>query len=318
MSVLPPSGFQVSQISGPLVVAYTLNWGLFGTLSVQIYLYYLAFPTDRTAVKCVVYTIYILEIVQTVLVSHDAFAIFGYGFGNLESLTDMHLDWLTVPVMSGVVAFIGQAFYAYRILALSKSPFVPGFIVLISLTSSIAALMTGVYSFQAGNVIALELIPKTRIVVGIWCGGAALGDIIIAICMTYYLSQKDSGFADTHALVTKFIRLTIETGKQAAVALLNLVLFFACPGTGYYGALALCMPKLYANAVLTILNARFKILGGRATYISTSDAHDSVPTRIRFQIRTASSDAELGTLGSRRTNASLGAEIGRLGRVRRA
>ncbi len=36
------------------------------------------------------------------LVTHDVFAIFGYGFGDMEALTDMHLDWLTVPVVSAV------------------------------------------------------------------------------------------------------------------------------------------------------------------------------------------------------------------------
>ncbi len=34
------------------------------------------------------------------LVTHDAFAMFGYGFGDIETLTDMHFNWLTVPIMS--------------------------------------------------------------------------------------------------------------------------------------------------------------------------------------------------------------------------
>lgn len=49
-----------------------------------------------------VYGVYLLEIIQTILVTHDAFAIFGYGFGDLENMAAMHLDWLTVPIMSGV------------------------------------------------------------------------------------------------------------------------------------------------------------------------------------------------------------------------
>ncbi|KAJ3929057.1 MAG: hypothetical protein NXY57DRAFT_900811, partial [Lentinula lateritia] len=256
------------------IIAYILHWGLFGTLSIQIYLYYLAFPSDRTIIKSVVYGIFLIEIFQTILVTHDAFAIFGYGFGSFESLTKMYFDWFTVPVMSGIgecMAFIGQTFYAYRIRVISKSNLVPAFIIIVSLTSSIAAFMTGAYSYQAGNVLTLRQSIKTSTV--IWCAGAALGDIVIAVCMTYYLSQKDSGLSETHAIVTKFIRLTIETGSVTAiVALLNFIFFFVFPDTGYYGVPALIMPKLYANSVLMVLNARIKIIGGRATYISTFDA----------------------------------------------
>ncbi len=63
-------------------------------------LYYLAFPKDRQFTKYLVYGIYIVEFAQTMLVTHDAFSMFGYGFGDIEALTDMHFNWLTVPIMS--------------------------------------------------------------------------------------------------------------------------------------------------------------------------------------------------------------------------
>ncbi len=75
------------------------------------------------------------------LVTHDAFAGFGYGFGDMDALTAIYFSWLTVPIMSGIgaysvicsfpllmtsaVAFVGQVFYAYRIFILSKSRVVP-------------------------------------------------------------------------------------------------------------------------------------------------------------------------------------------------
>jgi hypothetical protein len=65
-------------------------------------LYYEAFPKDRQAYKWLIYGIYILEFVQTMLVTHDAFAMFGYGFGDVQAVTDIHFNWLTVPIMSGI------------------------------------------------------------------------------------------------------------------------------------------------------------------------------------------------------------------------
>ncbi|KAK0459350.1 uncharacterized protein EV420DRAFT_1642315 [Desarmillaria tabescens] len=275
-----PAGYPIEKLSGPLIVAGLLHWGLFGTLSVQ-----LSFPNDRRFTKYLVYGIYVVEFVQTILVTHDAFAEFGYGFGNIEVLTGMHFNWLTVPIMSAVVACIRQSFYAYRIFILSKSQIVP-----LSLTSAVAAIITGTYCFEAGDVTKLNN-RRTSIAVGIWRGAAALCDILIAICMTYYLMRCDTGFRRTRMLVTKLIRLTIETGTiTAVVALLNLILFFALPHQTFYGTPALIMPKLYANTVYMVLNSRIRILGGRDTDTSSLDI--SITTTM---IRDITSDPIQGT-----------------------
>ncbi|PBK61336.1 hypothetical protein ARMSODRAFT_1008877 [Armillaria solidipes] len=266
-----PAGYPIARLSGPFIVGYLLHWGLFGTLSIQLYLYYLAFPNDRRFIKYLVYGIYIVEFVQTILLSHDAFAMFGYGFGDLDALTDIHFNWLIVPIMSAVTACVGQGFYAYRILILSKSRSVPAFVTCVSLTSSVAGIITGVYCFQAGNITKLENL-KMSIAVGIWCGGTALCDIVIAICMTYYLMRSKTGFRQTQIMVTKLIRLTVESGSVTAVGtLINLILFFAFRHQVFYSTVALIMPKLYANSVYMVLNSRIRIICGRDTYTSSTD-----------------------------------------------
>ncbi|KAK0241104.1 hypothetical protein EDD85DRAFT_948200 [Armillaria nabsnona] len=280
-----PAGYPVEKLSGPEIVAHLLHWGLFGTLSVQLYLYYLAFPKDRQFIKYLVYGVYIVEFVQTILVSHDTFAMFGYGFGDLDALTEVHFNWLIVPIMSAVTASVGHVFYAYRIVILSKSRIVPIFVICVSLTSSVAAIITGVYSFQAGNITKFNT-RKMSIAIGIWCGGSALCDIVIAICMTYYASSfslslmhSNTSFRQTRIIVTKLIRLTIETGSATAVvALLSLVLFFVFPGETFYATPALIMPKLYANTVYMVLNSRIRIIGGRDTYMSSTDMEMTTTT----------------------------------------
>ncbi|SJL07006.1 uncharacterized protein ARMOST_10349 [Armillaria ostoyae] len=183
-----PAGYTLAELSGPMIVGCLLNWGLFGTLSVQLYLYYLAFPNDRRFTKNLVYGIYVIEFVQTMLVARDMFVTFGYGFGDMDALTRVDLYSLTVPIMGAVAACIGQGFYAYRIFILSKSRIIPIFIICISLTNSVASMLTAIYGFQAGTLAKLNT-RKMHIAVGISCGAAALCDILIAICMTYYASS---------------------------------------------------------------------------------------------------------------------------------
>ncbi|KAF7352173.1 hypothetical protein MVEN_01180500 [Mycena venus] len=261
----PP--INVAEFSGPLIIAYFLHWGLFGTLSVQLYLYYLAFPNDRIFTKCLVYTVYTLELVQTMFMTRDAFQTFGYGFGDPAAITDLYFAWLYIPVMGGLVAFIGQSFYAYRIYILSKRWIVPVLIVLVSLASSVGGCLLGGFSHIAGH---LTLLTNSKITAGIWLGSSALSDISIAVCMTYYLSKSDTGFRRTHALVTRLIRLTVETGSlTAVVAVINLALLFAFPTKLYFVTGGLVLPKLYANTIYVILNARFHIVGGRGYSSST-------------------------------------------------
>lgn len=64
--------------------------------------YHISFPNDRWQLKCLVYTIYLIEFVQTILVSHDAFNAYAKFYGNLDELNAMQNEWLTVPVMSSI------------------------------------------------------------------------------------------------------------------------------------------------------------------------------------------------------------------------
>ena len=66
-------------------------------------LYYLAFPNDKRFIKYLVYGIYGIEFVQTMLMSHDVFATFGYDFGDMDTLTTSHLSSrFTLPIISAV------------------------------------------------------------------------------------------------------------------------------------------------------------------------------------------------------------------------
>ncbi|KAK0194323.1 hypothetical protein F5146DRAFT_430732 [Armillaria mellea] len=287
-----PAGYPVAELSGPIIVGCLLNWGLFGTLSVQLYLYYLAFPDDRRFTQYLVYGIYVIEVVQTMFITHDVFATFGYGFGDLDSLTANHLYWFTVPIMIAISAGIGQIFYAYRIFVLSKSRILSIFIICISLPNFVASIFTGIYSFQAGSITRLTS-RKLHVAAGISCGASALCDILIAICMTYYLMRSTTNFRRTRILITKIIRLTIETGSMTAVvALLSVVLFIVFPNQAFYMTPTLIMPKLYANAVYMVLNSRFQIIGGRDTYLCSTDM--SITTTM---IRDVMSEPAEGTRG---------------------
>lgn len=95
--------------------------------------------------KLLVYGVYTIETIQTILITHDAHEGYARGFGNLAALDSAHYEWLAVPILSGIgmlylcfsqlvlncsflVSCIVQLFYAYRVWLLSRSPWISGVI----------------------------------------------------------------------------------------------------------------------------------------------------------------------------------------------
>ena len=110
-------------------------------------MYYLVFPTDPKRNKCFVYSVFILEVMQTIMLTHTAFRVFGEAYGNFAILDGIDLAWFSVHILTGIgrhciaklllnstyetraVAFIAQTFYAYRISVLSQSRWIAGVII---------------------------------------------------------------------------------------------------------------------------------------------------------------------------------------------
>ncbi|TFK37454.1 hypothetical protein BDQ12DRAFT_608009, partial [Crucibulum laeve] len=114
------------------LIGYLFNCTLFGILLGQVYLYYLAFPNDRTHIKCLVYGIFVLETTQTILIVHDTFLGFVVHFGDRIALTKVQMAWFSVPILGSIVGGAIQVFYAVRIRILSEKTFMPSIIVIVS------------------------------------------------------------------------------------------------------------------------------------------------------------------------------------------
>ncbi|KDR70018.1 hypothetical protein GALMADRAFT_255379 [Galerina marginata CBS 339.88] len=276
---LPPLPPDIGRLVGPLLIGHLLNWCLFGVLSLQTYMYYLAFPNDPKHNRLLVFGVYLFEAVQTMLLTQSAFHAFAANFGNIVELDRIGTIWFSVPVMGGIVAFAVQSFYAYRISILAQSKIVATFIVFLSMVQLGGAIATGFESHKA--VFNSQFLGKASfITVGIWNGGSALCDAIIAICMTVYLSRRNTGMKHTQVLLNKIIRLTIETGSASAViAILTFALAILPGHPTYYQATVALLGKLYANSMLAVFNSRMGIRPDNNTSkheVSTADPRSNI------------------------------------------
>ncbi|KAF8227903.1 hypothetical protein L208DRAFT_1294303, partial [Tricholoma matsutake] len=102
------------------VLGFLLNSALYGALCAQVYLYYLAFLEDRTLNKVLVYSVFMIETVQTMLLLQSG--IFLYDFYSVPSLwPDDTTLWIAIPLLGGIVTFVVQTFYAYSLSILAHS-----------------------------------------------------------------------------------------------------------------------------------------------------------------------------------------------------
>ncbi|KAF7354104.1 hypothetical protein MVEN_01097800 [Mycena venus] len=231
--------------TGPAVVGYFLNWGLLGTLTLQLYLYYQAFPKDRSFTKCLVFGVYAIVLVQTMLVTRDAVTTFVYRFDDpcaLANRANLGFEWFSLPVMCP--GGLHRAIFL-------RVPH-PSFIEIVE---------------NAG--FHRDCFPNQRY----------RGVFVWLFCTSMYVitPSRYLQFLTYNTYLDPEVNLDNNRDwiSSAVTALASLILMFTFPGKAYFFTPAVVPPMLYANTLLAVLNSRFQILDGRG-YTPTQDM--SLPT----------------------------------------
>ncbi|KAG8679163.1 hypothetical protein FRC09_019208, partial [Ceratobasidium sp. 395] len=266
--VIPGVPADIQLITGPLLLGYLFNWGLFGILILQVYIYYLSFPNDGRVIKSLVYGLFLVDCVQTALTTHNAWHFLSRGWGDLHVLADPGWSWIAVPLLSGIVSATVQLFFAWRIWVLSKSIPLAGLIVSIAVAQGLCAMYSGIKFAIINDVTKIaSLFPSATV----WLGGSALCDFIITISMVTFLARASTGFSQTDSVITKLIRMTVETGMvTTTAAITELILYLVYQHNNLHMIPALALAKLYTNTLLATFNSRSVAFGGSSS--RTEDA----------------------------------------------
>jgi len=232
-----------------------MNWFLYGVLLVQVYLYYLAFPGDSRRFKAIVWVLFFLETVQSVLLGYDGIFAFGLGYGDSQKLDKVNLSWFSVPFLGAFISSIVQCFFSWRIYTLSGSWITSAIVCLMSALQGCTSIVQAIFSLEIGRY---SLIPSgTKITFPLWLVSTAVCDLTIAVCMAYFLSTKRSGVHQTNVLLARLTQLCIETGSLTAVfAVVTAAMELGFPTKTYFIPPTYTMVKLYSNSFMMILNSR--------------------------------------------------------------
>ncbi|KAJ7491120.1 hypothetical protein FB451DRAFT_1514575 [Mycena latifolia] len=285
--------FDIGALTIPLFIGTVMNWALLGSLIVQFYIYFLAFPNDPRFSKFLVVAISVAELLQTMSDSRDTILTFGAGWGNFALLDDVGWAWFSVPVLGSTIASAGQMFFAWRIYIIGQSLIVPAVIAAVSHRHTAWRRDMDRCSHCARQeIFAVGMKPLWFA----WLTATALADLIIVAGTVFYLLKaRQPGFRrSTDAVLFRIIKVTVETGLLCALfALVDLSLFIKYNGNNYHLAVCIWLSKVYSNSIMVtrILNSRAHI-GHEPPPKSTNPTHI---TDIAFQTRSHQTTVQVAT-----------------------
>ncbi|KAJ6506926.1 hypothetical protein C8R45DRAFT_923083 [Mycena sanguinolenta] len=277
--LLPPT------ITGPTLLAILFNWGSMGVLAAQLCtftlstrswlarilifdvlsadLYHEHFQRDSARAKFLVYSLFLLDVLQTAMVTADAFHWFVYGFGNLILADQTFLNSWDVPVLDSIISLIAQSFYCWRIYILRKGLRIPFAILLVSLTQFAAGIATGIKGHDLGQLSLLtegDASSETVVPSRVWLAGGAAADVAIAAVLSWTLLRERSYcLPPNQTIISRLVRHIVETNAlTAGVAVISVILFWAAsPEAAASVATPIAiLGKLYTNCLLALFNNR--------------------------------------------------------------
>ncbi|KZP06135.1 hypothetical protein FIBSPDRAFT_805176 [Athelia psychrophila] len=254
------AGSLIADPWGGIFIGAFISVILFGVIMAQAFTYYQTYEQDPLWQKCFVGVLVALDTLSTILVITWMYDLFVNGWGDITYY--LSSSWLLAmdPIVAGLVAFMVQIFFAWRLHVIARQMWLTITIVVLSVIT-----LGGALGVAISTLIVHEFVhfgeAKVKDVVYFWLVPTAVCDILICGALTYHLRRRKGTYKATGKLLDRIIRLSVQNGlltSMLATATLIAYLYSAMP---YQIGPSFSLPKLYCNAVLSSLNARQGLSG---------------------------------------------------------
>ncbi|KAJ7249662.1 hypothetical protein C8J57DRAFT_1723842 [Mycena rebaudengoi] len=260
---MPPRALVNGLKSFEQFIGNILNWMFLGILIMQLYTYYQSFPCDRIAIRVLVYTVFVLDVAHTIMLTHHGWWFIVTSWGNPQIFSVLVWSAGMIPFMAGLmIGTIVQIFYAVRIWRLAPNTLLRAaaiIIVLVSLCQSIIGMVSGILLLRPPDVNNIfHLHPELSTLLA----ASLADDILITASMTYIdgaacQGQRQTSWIGPESLLTTLINRVVITGAATTVgAAIDLAMFIGYPTTNYHIVPSYILGKFYTNSLMLTLNLR--------------------------------------------------------------
>lgn len=145
-------------------------------------------------------------IIKSKLTKHPTFRMYQLLIDNWGNIVAFESgDWLLAvdPMVAGMVAFMVQLFFAWRIHIIASKPILTIAIVLCSLFTLCGGIGTGIAVLWVKDY---ALFANFRQIAIIWLISATVGDISITAALTYHLRRRKGSFEATDRLLDRIVQ----------------------------------------------------------------------------------------------------------------
>ncbi|KAF8148435.1 hypothetical protein B0H34DRAFT_737033 [Crassisporium funariophilum] len=235
---------------GALSVGVLISCFLFGIVTVQTYIYYSRFPDDQPKWKYLVAFVWILELAHCISICHSLYILTISNYGHPEALVKPPVSLFLAIILSGVLAFVVQGFFAERVRIVSGKRLIPIICWVLVGIQYIMHLVAAAEAFKMTTLAEYEKEWKWLISSMLAVGAAV--DLIIAAVLCYYLKQqKLNCHAKTAIMVDKIIAWTIQTGVITSFSgVIMLICYLAMPENLVWLSFFMFFARMFSNSLL--------------------------------------------------------------------
>ncbi|TDL22928.1 hypothetical protein BD410DRAFT_787743 [Rickenella mellea] len=228
---------------------------LYGALTLQTYVYYQHYPTDRPTMKSLIAVLWIMNTFHMVLLILTLYHYLIRSFGNYEALAVSTWELRIHVFTNCFIAFLVQLFFACRVWRVSEgNRVVTGSIIFFACSALGFGSTTTIKSF---SLLRFTQLPEIEWIVGMSLGSTAVCDILITMGLCYLLNRSRTHFKRTDSIINTLIAYSLCTGLLTTLfALVNLATFMAMPTNMIHLTIGFFLGKLYTNSLLATLNMR--------------------------------------------------------------
>ncbi|KAH7335837.1 hypothetical protein B0J17DRAFT_668007 [Rhizoctonia solani] len=238
---------------GPILLGTIVNIWLYGIMVTQTAMYYVTFPKDHRWIKMLVAYMFFIDTLNSIfdigLVWKYTITLFGDFQGILVSSWWFNLE----PLITVMISSSTQGFFAWRIAKLTGHAWMGWAIALSAFIQFAAGLASTIGTFIVRDFVRFQ---ELRAAVITWLGLSALTDIVITCILSWHLHTHRTGFPKTDDVITRLVRLTVQTGLITTVWATTDLVTYLCWSHNLHLFFQLPLCKLYTNSLMSTLNSR--------------------------------------------------------------
>ncbi|KAI0706747.1 hypothetical protein C8T65DRAFT_651860 [Cerioporus squamosus] len=264
-------------VMGGLLVEVFVACILYGITTLQTLIYFQKYPSDRTFLKLLVGTVWVLETAHTAFCIQFIYDYLIVGFDNYFNFLDINWGIGVTVLCSASIALCVQGYYTWRVWIVSEKS--------VLWTALIGTFALARVGFGIASCMLCYIYPSwptlrekrsSLVTVSGGLGSAALVDILVALTLTVYLKRRrftGSWNKESNNMINKILLYAVNTGAITCTASILCVILFAVQKNSLtFLGLVEIQAKLYSNSFLGSLNARSHIRNSKSIPTFSSSA----------------------------------------------